>query len=160
MRSNPQFKAAFREVGATVRKWREEVGKADTGATESLSGMRGGLGVAHAALKVLMLYPTFALAASPGDRLTHSVRFGGWGLDNPLPKAVGIDRNDAAKPTQKAGEAAAHVQAVPLGERLKAVAVDVARLSNSPSTGRTHRYASFRPTHAGRRTLLRDSVPL
>ena len=28
-----------------------------------------------------------------------------------LPKAVGNDRNIAAKPTQKAGEAAAHVQA-------------------------------------------------
>ena len=42
--------------------------------------------------------------------------------------------NIAAKPTQKAGEAAAHVQAVPLGVRLKAVAVDFVRLSNSPST--------------------------
>jgi len=68
--------------------------------------------------------------------------------------------NIAAKPTSKAGEAAAHVQVVPYGSRLKAVAVDLVRLSNSPSTGRTHRYASFRPTHAGRRTLLRDSVPL
>jgi hypothetical protein len=58
---------------------------------------------------------TFALAAPCLGGLTPSVRLGGWGLDNPLPKAVGIDRNDAAKPTQKAGEAAAHVQAVPTG---------------------------------------------
>ena len=66
----------------------------------------------------------------------------------------------AAKPTQKAGEAAAHVQAVPHGVRLKAVAVDLVRLSNSPSTGRTHRHASFRPTHVGRRTLPCDLAPL
>ena len=95
----------------------------------------------------------------PKDGLTHCVRLGGWGIETSS-YAVGIDRNDAAKPTQKAGEAAAHVQAVPPGERLKAVAVDVARLSNSPSTGGTHRYASFRPTHAGFRTLPSDFAPL
>ena len=111
------------------------------------------------AVLIFRAFPTFGLATGAGEGLNHRVRFGGWGLETSS-YAVGIDRNDAAKPTQKAGEAAAHVQAVPPGERLKAVAVDVARLSNSPSTGRTHRYASFRPTHAGRRTLLRDSVPL
>ena len=42
--------------------------------------------------------------------------------------------NIAAKPTQKAGEAAAHVQAVSYGGRPKAVAVDFVRLYHSPST--------------------------
>ena len=42
--------------------------------------------------------------------------------------------NIAAKPTQKAGEAAAHVQVVSYGGRLKAVAVDSVRLYHSPST--------------------------
>ena len=51
------------------------------------------------------------LAISERFRLAVRVRSGGWGLNNPQHKAVGIDRNDAAKPTQKAGEAAAHVQA-------------------------------------------------
>lgn len=78
---------------------------------------------------------SFALAQVRADGLTPHVRFGGWGLETSS-YAVGIDRNDAAKPTQKAGEAAAHVQAVSHGRRLKAVAVGVARLSNSPSTGR------------------------
>lgn len=64
------------------------------------------------------------------------------------------------KPTQKAGEAAAHVQAVPPGERLKAVAAGFWQLINSPSTGRTHPYASFRPTYANRRILPSDFAPL
>ena len=68
--------------------------------------------------------------------------------------------NIAAKPTQKAGEAAAHVQVVTYGSRLKAVAVDLVRLSNSPSTGRTHFYASFRSIHVGCRSLPSDSAPL
>jgi hypothetical protein len=42
---------------------------------------------------------TFALAAHLAGGLTHYVRLGGRGLDNPLQKAVGIDRNDAAKIT-------------------------------------------------------------
>ena len=88
----------------------------------------------------------FLLAPARFHDLTQRVRFGGWGLDNPLPKAVGIDRNDAAKPTQKAGEAAAHVQAVPHGVRPKAVAADFWQLINSPSTGRTSCHASFRET--------------
>ena len=47
--------------------------------------------------------------------------------------------NIAAKPTQKAGEAAAHVQVVPHGERLKAVAVDSVRPSQLP----VHRKDAF-----------------
>jgi hypothetical protein len=72
---------------------------------------------------------TFALAAHLAGGLTHGVRLGGRGLDNPLPKAVGINRNDAANPIQKAGEAAAHVQAISYGGRLRAFAVNLARLS-------------------------------
>ena len=44
--------------------------------------------------------------------------------------------------------------------RLKAVAADFWQLINSPSTGRTPCHASFRPTHAGRRTLFCDFAPL
>jgi hypothetical protein len=40
--------------------------------------------------------------------------------------------NIAAKPTQKVGEAAAHVQVVSYGRWLKAVAVDLVRLSQLP----------------------------
>ena len=58
------------------------------------------------------VFPAFALAKAARDDLNHRVRFGGWGIETSS-YAVGIDRNDAAKPTQKAGEAAAHVQAVP-----------------------------------------------
>ena len=77
---------------------------------------------------------TFALAAVRAGGLTPGVRLGGRGLKNPLPKAVGIDRNDAANPTPKAGEAAAHVQAISHGGWLKAVAADFWQLLNSPST--------------------------
>ena len=55
---------------------------------------------------------SFALAVARVGGLTRGVRLGGRGLKNPLPKAVGIDRNDAANPTPKAGEAAAHVQVI------------------------------------------------
>ncbi len=61
---------------------------------------------------------------------------------------------------KKAGEAAAHVQVVPHGVRLKAVAADFWQLINSPSTGRTQRHASFLPTLTGRRVPTCDLAPL
>ena len=66
------------------------------------------------AVLIFRAFPTFGLATGAGEGLNHRVRFGGWGLETSS-YAVGIDRNDAAKPTQKAGEAAAHVQAVSSG---------------------------------------------
>ena len=47
-------------------------------------------------------------------------------------KRLAMTATIAAKPTPRAGEAAAHVQVVPHGGRLKAVAVDLVRLSQLP----------------------------
>jgi hypothetical protein len=58
------------------------------------------------------------------------------GIKQPREQAVGIDRNDAANPTQKAGEAVAHVQATAFGGWPKAIAVGLFRLVYSPSTGK------------------------
>ena len=59
------------------------------------------------------VFPAFALAKAARDDLNHRVRFGGWGRRNPRTKRLAMTAHIAAKPTEKAGEAAAHVQAVP-----------------------------------------------
>lgn len=57
--------------------------------------------------------PAFDLApVSPGG-LNPGVRFGGRGCESPLTTRLAMTANIAAKPTQKAGEAAAHVQVAP-----------------------------------------------
>ena len=65
------------------------------------------------AVLIFRAFSTFALATGAGEGLNHRVRFGGWGRRNPRTKRLAMTAHIAAKPTQKAGEAAAHVQAVP-----------------------------------------------
>jgi hypothetical protein len=86
-----------------------------------------------------------SLAKSREIRWIDFVRSGGRGLRNPTQQAVGISRNDAAQPIERPGRRR-FVQAASFGERLKAVAVDLLRLSNSPSTGRiSHDEISVKP---------------